>query len=349
MTGVLDSVSSGEVRHGACGSGFGLHLCHMLARSIGTKLHLCSIENAWPVLSNDAKNAAGVRKTGTVLYFTLPVYSDGSAARERINAAKEAERTQSQHVDSSDRLDQFIFRPLPSPDSRDGSFRILIADDVLMLRKGLMNTLSTVFTDCPVSISTAATAEDMLRAAARNPYDLIICDNLFHHEPSNLRSLSVQEEEEHGRPRLHFDPRVTSRAELRALMTAFFQNERFTLNAGDGTLLGFNAITRLSQSENQSFATPLLMMLSGHALELPDGSGIIVAQKPLKQSDFCALIESAAPLLLKTNQCNQIIVADSDPGSDSGISQSSGGGGSGSVVKVYNRHGAQIFERVLKK
>ena len=345
-TGALDAISGGEERHGACNSGFGLHFCHMLANSLGSTLYLSSIEDAWSVLSDDSKNAATIRKaslggrcspasttcTGTVLYFTLPAYANESEALERLNSTGEAESLRRHDMSSVDQLEFFSFRPRPSPDSEDGSFRILIADDVLMLRKGLMNTLSSVFTSCPVSISTACSAEDVLRAAATNTFDLIICDNLFQHIPTDLKTLSLQEEEDHGRPRVHFDMRsMASRADLRSQMADYFQEERFTMREEDGKLLGVEAMMRLAQTENQSFPTPLLMILSGHNIEVPDHLGIFVTQKPLKQSDFCSLLESAAPLFIRTNQCT---VSTEKATTDS----------AGNVV--YNRHGAQIFERV---
>jgi len=354
-TGVLDSVSGGDKCHGACNSGFGLHLCQTLAESLGTELYLSNLDDAWELLSDDMKNAAFIRKLklrgrpctstgapGTVLYFTLPVYDDKLEAQLRLDTAKEAEMIQKQDSWSSDQENHFIFRPGPAPDSKDGSFRILIADDVLMLRKGLLNTLSTIFTECPVSISTASSAEDMLRAAAVNPFDLIICDNLFRHESANMKTLSPEEEGEHGRPRLHFDRRSTTRAELRTRMADFFQNERFTVREGDGELLGVNAVIQLSRTENPTFPIPLLMLLSGHTIDIPDSLGIIVAQKPLKQSDFCALLEAAAPFLLKTNQCSYSI----DVGTNRGLDDSSSSQSDSSSVILYNRHGSPIFEQI---
>ena len=355
MTGALESVSSSGEHHGACNSGFGLHLCHMLAKSLGSEIYLGSIDDIWPILSNDMKHAATFQRNkqrnvtthapmGSVLYFALPVYSDVSDAQEKLNAEIEADIKQSREICSVGSLDQFIFRPRPSPSSINGSFRILIADDVLMLRKGLLNTLCTVITDCSVSISTASTAEDMLRAAAADPFDLIICDNLFHHEHTEMKSLSRQEEDDHGRPRLVVDLRCTSRSDLRTMIADFFRSERFTWREGDGSLLGVKAMMQLLQAKDSSFPTPIMMLLSGHTIEIPESMGIIVAQKPLKLTDFCALIESAAPLLLRTNHCSELIEGDSESGSDPCSAQNVL---RGSVAKVHNRHGAQIFERVV--
>lgn len=361
MAGVLESVSGGGEHHGACNSGFGLHLCQMLAKSLGSEIYLGSIDDAWPILSDDMKHAATFQKNklkygtthastapmGSVLYFTLPVYRDVSDAQEKLKAATEADIQQSREICSVDRLGEFVFRPRPSPSSTDGSFRILIADDVLMLRKGLLNTLCTVVTDCPVSISTASTAEDMLRAAAADPFDLIICDNLFHHENTEMKTLSRQEEEDdHGRPRLFVDLRTASRSDLRSMISDFFQNERFTWREGDGALLGVKAMMQLLQAKDNSFPTPIMMLLSGHTIEIPESMGIIVAQKPLKLTDFCTLIESAAPLLLRANHCSESIEVDSGTESDICFAQNILGG---SVAKVHNRHGAQIFERVVHR
>ena len=142
--GLINSVSGQVMNHGVRNSGFGLHLCHLLAQSLGTDLHLSDLRHVFDLLSDDTKKAVVVRNRqepaqyqGTVLYFTLPVYKN----TPQLGADLEA--TGSQSSQDVDRQEQFVFSPRPSPSSMDGTFRILVADDDLMLRKGLLNTSTT--------------------------------------------------------------------------------------------------------------------------------------------------------------------------------------------------------------
>jgi hypothetical protein len=64
------------------------------------------------------------------------VYEDGAAAEKAFRVMSAA---QAQSLSSSKTTDdgtQYSFLPHPSPTSINGSFRIMVADDVLVLRKG---------------------------------------------------------------------------------------------------------------------------------------------------------------------------------------------------------------------
>jgi len=141
-----------------------------------------------------AKNGSTVPGPGTILYFAVP--ADAAASTEVLQADEETalESNKNEQIPSNF---SFAFRPLPAYTSVDGTFRILVADDVLMIRKGMLHLIGKVwgscFPDCPVSIYTACTAEDMLRAARSQPFDLIICDHLFNPIESEVRQISPQE------------------------------------------------------------------------------------------------------------------------------------------------------------
>eukprot|EP00977_Amphora_coffeiformis_P012378 scaffold3058_cov177-Amphora_coffeaeformis.AAC.15 len=344
--GVVDPVAGRTTSHGAKNSGFGLHLCQLLAQSLGTSLHLAGLHDVWNLLSEDTKKVVIFRNSlsktkkyqGTVLFFTLPAYISTPQLGSSLTDTCSRLTIENSLVNGIQ--EQVVFRPRPAPSSRDGTFRILVADDVLMLRKGMVHTISAVFTDCPVSISTACSAEDMLRAVETNPYDLIISDNLFHHDPANLRTLLSHQEEQYGRPAIVIDPTKTCRSGIRTLMTDFFLNESFTVREGDGELLGVDAITRLCHAWKGDFPKPLMMLLSGHKIDLPISYGVIVARKPLKKSDLKSLLEAASPILLETGQCTDT----SDSFSDGSPSELSGS--EYSATSITNRHGAQIFEQI---
>ena len=351
-SGLINVVAGQTINHGAKNSGFGLHLCQLLAQSLGTNLYLSDLRHVWDLLSDDTKRAVMIRNDreripsngdkkdqGTVLYFTLPVYKNTPQTETFLEMAGSLHRSR-QSCQGLSFQDQFVFSPRPSPDSRDGSFRILVADDVLMLRKGMVNTISALFTHCPVSISTACSAEDMLRATQSNPYDLIISDNLFHHDPANLRVLAPHQEEKYGRPCFVFDPRTATRAEARKGLTEFFRKEGFSVREGDGQMLGVDAIVQLYQKWDSVFPMPVLMLLSGHKIDLPESYGIVVARKPLKQGDLATVLEAAGPALVDTGHCTEATESVSTSDSPSEWS-----GSDGSVASITNRLGAQIFEQ----
>lgn len=339
--GLINSVSGQAMNHGVRNSGFGLHLCHLLAQSLGTELHLSDLRHVFDLLSDDTKKAVVLRNSqepvqyqGTVLYFTLPVYK----STPQVGADLEATGIQSSQDVALQ--EQFVFSPRPSPSSKDGTFRILVADDVLMLRKGMLNTITTLFSDCPVSISTACSAEDMRRAIQTNPYDLVISDNLFHHDPANLRLLSPHQEEKFGRPRFVFNPHTDTRVQARKDMTEFFRNESFTVREGDGNLLGVEAVVQLSQKWDSVFPMPVLMLLSGHKISIPESHGIVVARKPLKQGDLASILEAAGPNLLDTDHCTEATESVCTPNSTSESSASES-----RVIAITNRLGARLFEK----
>lgn len=349
--GVVDSAAGGTTSHGAKNSGFGLYLCQLLAQSLGTSLHLASLHDVWNLLSEETKqivmarnrrakkgSACAKQYQGTVLFFVLPAYvntPDFTASFHAKCSKLEIDRSLVNGIQQ-----RVVFRPRPAPSSRNGTFRVLVADDVLMLRKGMVHTISAVFAGCPLSICTACSAEDMLRAVETNPYDLIISDNLFHHDPAHLRPLLSHQEESFGRPAIVIDPTETSRSETRALMTDFFQNESFSVREGDGDLLGVDAIAGLLHDWKGDFPMPLMMLLSGHKIDLPESYGIIVTRKPLKQSDLKSLLQAACPILLERGHC----INTYDSLSDETPSESSGS--ENSTTPILNRHGAQIFEQI---
>jgi CheY-like chemotaxis protein len=248
---------------------------------------------------------------GTIIYLTIPVYEDGAAAENALRLSDAADLSgQAQSLSSSKVADDgthYTLLPYPSPTSANGSFRIMVADDVLVLRKGMVHTIldlwSKRFPNCPVSISTACSAEDLLRAAAMQPFDLIICDHLFNADYSTFNQLSVEELRTHGRPNVVFGGTTTSPGALRKIASEYFDTERFTVEEGDGSLLGVEALTQLAEAPNPPFMTPVLLLLSGHKIEVPPSLGVVVAQKPLKQSEFVPLLEAHALFLLNTGRC----------------------------------------------
>lgn len=114
---------------------------------------------------------------GSSIYLTIPIYEDGAAAEKALRLSDAADlSSQAQSLSASKVADagaQYTLLPRPSPTSTNGSFRIMIADDVLVLRKGMVHTIldlwSKRFPNCTVSISMACSAEDLLRAAAMQP------------------------------------------------------------------------------------------------------------------------------------------------------------------------------------
>jgi CheY-like chemotaxis protein len=292
---------------------------------------------------------------GTIIYLTIPVYEDGVAAEEAFRVSDAADlSSQAQSLSSSKVADggtQYTLLPHPSPTSTNGTFRIMVADDVLVLRKGMVHTIlnlwSKRFPNCPVSISTACSAEDLLRAAATQPFDLIICDHLFNHDYSKVKRLSVEELKTHGRPHVTFSGTTTSPGALRQIASEYFDSERFTVEEGDGMLLGVEALTQLAEAPNPPFKTPVLMLLSGHKIEVPPSLGVVVAQKPLKQSEFVPLLEANALYLLNVGRCvggGDTNNNDVYPKSIHSSGSDYGGGGS-AIDSLVNGHGSQIFFR----
>lgn len=296
------STTSGASSHGAQNTGFGLYHAHLQAKALGSHLTLSSLDECKDLLNGDMLRAVEQRVTsgsnhqrpgeGTVLFLTVPVYEDGEVAEKELK--KNAAIVQTAKASAST-CSAFCFRPLPAPGS--SCFRILVADDILMLRKGVVHTLGQLwsqrFPDCPVSISTACTAEDMLRAVDEEAFDLIICDHHFNPLDSSLAT-TEDALTTHRRPYLLFDGRNSYSPEAtRRRMRTFFETERFTSGKKDGSLLGFDALVQLAELESSlRFPRPILMLLSGHKVE--PRQGIIVTQKPLKSKEFLATLERHA-------------------------------------------------------
>jgi len=339
--GLSDSDSQSMVS-GAKNSGFGLHLIHQLAKTLNSRIHLCTLEDCRNLLSTDMldsmmeyhklqdnptmKERADVKYPGpgTVLYITVPVCEDNIGAQKALNSSNlfDGEMSSKNAKDM-----KYAFCPQPAPDSVNGSFRILVADDVFMLRKGMVNIITNVFSsfpDCPVSIYTACTAEDMLRVAASQPLDLIISDNQFA-LPTNVKQFSREGETAQGRPHIFYMKDTTTRKSI----SNYFVNEEFDVREGDGLLAGFDALKQLESEENPPFPTPVLMLLTGHNITAPPNSGIIVTQKPLRKSGFVPLLELKVRNLIKLGVC----VDDAGNSTDSSTNKN----------KVCNRHGSQLF------
>ena len=343
----LFSSDGTELNSGAKNSGFGLHLAHQLASTFGSQVNLMDLVSFQDLYNTDmssvlnakadsssenteidsslkAASCAGSTYSedlpgkGTVLYITIPVLVDGNKGKKMIQASPDSE--QALEISSK----EYIFSPRPAPNSVDGCFRILVADDVTMLRKGLMRSVLDIFTkfsDCPLSVSTACTAEDALRAVGSQAYDLFICDNQFA-PPFHFNRFSPEDEDMRLQVHKHKDKNV-----IRKTVMDFFSKEAFTIAPGDGTLSGLDALLQLVQSkdEDDSFPIPMLVLHSGHQFELPPEIGVIVARKPLKRTAFLPLFERNAQNLIETGMCIEMQRGDE--------------------TVVLNKAGAQLFKK----
>lgn len=330
--GLFNSDGS-KLNSGAKNSGFGLHLAHQLAGTLGSEINLTDLEtfrqfcnaemssvlNADAGSVNDGASDIGsvnsdeVPGKGTVLYITIPVVSD----RKKAISLLETPTGSSLTLGSSRK---YIFSPQPAPGAADGCFRILVADDVAMLRKGLMRSVLDIFkqvSDCPISVSTACTAEDALRAIESNSYDMFICDNQFA-APTHLRRLPP----EHEKTRYVVDSRGAT-SDVRSRVMKFFKNESFTIAPGDGSLSGLDALLKLAKQTDLGISIPILVLHSGHQLELPQQLGIIIVRKPLKRDDFVPMFERNAEILIEAGMC---------------IEEKKG-----NAIVVKNQAGAQLF------
>mmetsp|Transcript_11109 Transcript_11109/g.26194 ORF Transcript_11109/g.26194 Transcript_11109/m.26194 type:complete len:1165 (+) Transcript_11109:154-3648(+) len=329
--------SNSKMNSGAKNSGFGLHLAHQLAETLDSEVNLTDLDtfqdlynvDMASVLNNaDSSSPSGsssevgsinsddVPGRGTVLYITIPVVSDDHKAEGILSSVSDTEES----LDSPP--EQYVFSPHPSPNSMDGCFRILVADDVSMLRKGLVRSVLDIFTDfcnCPISVSTACTAEDALRALETQDYDLFISDNQFA-PPGRLGRLSSENEDK----RLQVNNRG-DKDNVRQSVMEFFAKEAFTIAPGDGSLSGIDALLQLAHMKDSKFSTPILVLHSGHQLKLPKQLGIIVVHKPLKRVDFVPLFERNAHNLIETGMCVEVK--------------------RGSEIVVLNQGGAQLFRR----
>ena len=333
----LFSSDTSTMNSGAKNSGFGLHLAHQLAGTLGSEVNLTDLETFQDLYNADMSSILNIvdssssdpssetRSTyrqdlpgkGTVLYITIPVVSDGHKGKAIIESRRPGS---AQELDLSSK--QYIFSPRPAPNSVDGCFRILVADDVSMLRKGLMRSVLDIFaefSDCPLSVSTACTAEDALRAVQSQAYDMFICDNQFA-PPCHLNRFSRDDED--MRLQVH-NINHGDKNDIRKSVKEFFAKEAFTIAPGDGSLSGLDALFQLAQTKNHSFSVPILVLHSGHQLELPRQLGVIVVRKPLKRIDFVPLFERNAHNLVETGMCIEVK--------------------RGNDIVVLNKGGAQLF------
>lgn len=329
--GLSNSDTKAGLTNGAKNTGFGLHLAHQLAKALDTKVYLLSLSQCESLLDQNTKDAMiqyqrreelmqtmeKIPGRGTILGIMLPVFVDGLKAREAL------ERNVSENVSSllpssttkTNITERYVFKPMPAPGA--ATFRILVADDVFMLRKGLVHTLIAVFsryTNCPITINSACTAEDVLRAVDSATYDLLICDNQFA-DPSELRSLGNGEASrpcvyyrEEGSSMTKTDPVGTTVVPKRKVISKFFSEERFTIEEGDGSLSGLNALIKIGNMANDpTKQVPVLILLSGHKIQFPpqENYAIIVVQKPLKQPELVPLLEAHAHSLVNVGHCRE--------------------------------------------
>lgn len=337
---MISTSTSKDTTHGAQNTGFGLYHAHLQAKVLGGQLTLARLQDCTHVLSEkmlaamEAKGRNGGESgKGTVLYFTVPVYKESggnvaSHAGSNLEVLEEADEDESAVVAIKN---EYKFHPKPSPFSKSGCFRVLICDDMPMMRKGMVHTIATIFPQkfpkCPVAISTACSAEDMLRAVDSEPFDLVICDHHFRHDNSAEEDVTVIAPVDVRAPRRPV--RGGSNSDLTHDLTRpclqlgesspqkkarrmgeffkkeidFFKNERFTKKKSDGSITGFDALRQLARWSNLRFPTPVLMLLSGHKIEINARLGIVVVQKPLRAQDFVSTLEDSAKYLMLANRC----------------------------------------------
>ena len=289
---------------GAKNSGFGLHLAHQLAATLDTDIHLGDLTQSQGVLNSDISEAYIRRQCGTVLFITIPVLEE------------DAESDDGQKSVEGEML-PYQFNPKVGASEH---FRILIADDVLMLRKGLVRSVLGLFQkkNVPVFVHTACTAEDVLRVVNSQPYDIIIADNQYA-PPDSAKQLKYGNE----RPHLLCEDETTKISES---VANFIGSESFSIEEGDGELSGLQALKQLLASINSNtHPTPILILLSGHQFDKNECGGLIVVQKPLRASQIVPLLESNAQQLIDSGLCVKVV--------------NEGGRG----YRVLNQRGTQIF------
>jgi len=353
--------------HGAQNSGFGLHHAHLQAQAIGSSLKLTSLDHCREFLNDgilkhmpadhdgfeEPKVAGSLKRkylsggafdsspcSGTVIYLAVPVLRN---CDQTLNPGNGPPLKICETLTDATIHPPALFSPKPALDSPDGCFRILVADDVKMLRKGLVHMIGTIwrknYPHCPVSVSTACTAEDMIRAARSQPFDIIFCDHLFGYDPSQISKMTTEETSANGRPSVVFNSDESTMGVgegdlLRQKASHFFKNERFTAQDGDGSLKGLEALEILAKGEaDVPFPTPVLVLLSGHHFKVDSWSGIIVAQKPMAQSEFVPILNAHAAQLVQSQRCTW----------QANKNQISGVGDLRTGRRVFNSHGSQMF------
>ena len=300
---------------GAKNSGFGLHLAHQLAATLGTNIYLTDLSQSHGVLNDDISEAFRLRlkensNCGTVLFVTIPVFDKGKNHVLRRKSSLEGE------------ILPYKFSPRAGVANH---FRILIADDVLMLRKGLIRSILELFQkeNVPVLVHTACTAEDALRVINSQSYDIIIADNQYS-PPDKTKQLKVDDE----RPHILLGEDETTK--IGESVSTFFRAESFTVEEGDGELSGLQAMQQLLEISNNSndttntYPIPILILLSGHKFDL-FSNGLIVAQKPLRTSEIVPLLEANAQQLLESGLCRKEVNE------------------RGKGYRILNQRGTQIF------
>jgi hypothetical protein len=305
---------------GAKNSGFGLHLAHQLAATLGTNIYLTDLSHTHGVLNNEISEAFRQRQRknatcGTVLFVTIPVFEEGKFNESSLRRRSSLEGE----------ILPYEFNP---KGGLTNHFRILIADDVLMLRKGLVRSVLELFQkkNVPVLVHTACTAEDALRVIKSQSYDIIIADNQYS-TPDSTKQLKVDEE----RPHILLDEDETTTT-IGESASHFFRSESFTIYEGDGELSGLKVMQQLLETSNNSNDTtsthpiPILILLSGHKFDLSSNyRGLIVAQKPLRTSEIVPLLEANAQQLLEAGLCIKEVNE------------------SGKGYRIMNQRGTQIF------
>ena len=117
---------------------------------------------------------------------------------------------------------------------------------------------------------------------------------------------------------------------MRQSIKDFFTTERFTIREGDGALSGLDALMQIEKSSHSSpLPFPVLVLLSGHKINIPNDCGIIIIQKPLKKSEFVPAMEAHALRLVKLDQCVNV----------QKIKESKTEG----EISIVNKFGTQIF------
>lgn len=192
------------------------------------------------------------------------------------------------------------------------------------------------FPNCAVAIKTACTAEDVLRAAKCESYDLIICDHHFNHDISNLKRIAPSgSKEAEQRPSLRCESDKTVPGATRHDVRSFFEKECFTIEENDGELLGLNALMQIAESSTLSnYSSPVLMLVSGHKIDVKAKLGIMVVQKPLKLSEFISSLEKHAIGLLRAGRLRHKKVP-LDPSDKDNRTKDI----------IVNSNGCQLFER----
>mmetsp|Transcript_22983 Transcript_22983/g.54232 ORF Transcript_22983/g.54232 Transcript_22983/m.54232 type:complete len:1053 (+) Transcript_22983:227-3385(+) len=279
--------SESTVENNAKNSGFGLHLAHQLAEALGTRLYLGSVADFKDILGEDTLGEDP--KAGTVLFIAVPV-----AASHRRGSGDQIMKRVSRRSSLGGEGD-YRFHP------KGSCFRILVADDVTMLRKGLCRSMLQVFepyTECRIEIHTACTAEDALRMIKLVRFDIVFLDNQFV-TPQTNRAMPTAED----MPRITLEAgRTAGETKVTSLVSEYFHKEPLQIKEGDGQLSGLQAL--LQVADDDSFQPkPVLVLLSGHKFDLENQCNMLVVQKPLQTREIIPFLEANAKKLVESGMC----------------------------------------------